>query len=246
MIGSLPDQFLMSEIDIVANIKDILSQIEVAAKRAGRDAREIKLIAVTKTVDSARVREAIDAGIKILGENRVQEAQKKVTSYELRVTSGKIEWHLIGHLQKNKAKYAVQLFDLIHSLDSAALAEELNRQAAKINKIQDVLIEVKLSEEEAKHGVLKDELMELLESTKDMKNLNIAGLMTMPPFSENPENARPYFKELRELRGKINELRVTSYELWDLSMGMSHDFEVAIEEGATMVRIGRAIFGERE
>ncbi len=235
-----------NDMSIAANTRNILTRIENAAKKSGRDAKDIKLIAVTKTVDAGRIREAIDAGIRVFGENRVQEAQKKVTSYELRVASGKIEWHLIGHLQKNKAKYAVQLFDLIHSLDSVALAEELNKQAVKINKIQDALVEVKLSEEEAKHGVSKDELMELLESTKDMKNLNIIGLMTMPPFSENPENARPYFKELRELRGKINELRVTSYELRDLSMGMSHDFEVAIEEGATMVRIGRAIFGERE
>ncbi len=229
--------------EIAVNIKNILFKIESAAKRSGRDAKEIKLIAVTKTVDVNRVREAIDAGIKILGENRVQEAQKKVTSYELRVTSGKIEWHLIGHLQKNKAKYAVQLFDLIHSIDSVALAEELNKQAAKINKIQDALVEVKLSGEEAKHGVSKDELIELLESTKDMKNLNITGLMTMPPFSDNQEDARPYFRELKRLRDEAGK---NGFRLSELSMGMSHDFEAAIEEGATMVRIGRAIFGERE
>ncbi|MBI5042892.1 MAG: YggS family pyridoxal phosphate-dependent enzyme, partial [Nitrospirae bacterium] len=213
------------------------------AERSGRDVKDIKLIAVTKTIDVNRIKEAVDAGLRIFGENRVQEAQKKITSCELRVTSGKIEWHFIGHLQTNKAKYVVQLFDMIHSIDSTALAEEINKQAAKINKIQDALIEVKLSEEETKHGVPENELMKLLESTRDIKNLNILGLMTIPPFFEDAEKTRPYFKRLRELR---NEAVKNGFNLPELSMGMSHDFEIAIEEGATMVRIGTAIFGERK
>jgi pyridoxal phosphate enzyme (YggS family) len=228
---------------IAENIENVQNRIKRAAEKVGRDAKEIKLVTVTKTVDVNRIKEAVEAGLRIFGENRVQEAQKKVASYELRVPSGKIEWHFIGHLQTNKAKYAVQLFDMIHSIDSTALAEELNKQAAKINKIQDALIEVKLSEEETKHGVPKNELMELIESTKDMKNLNILGLMTIPPFYDDAEKTRPYFKRLRELRDVAVK---NGYNLPELSMGMSHDFEIAIEEGATMVRIGTAIFGERK
>lgn len=228
---------------IAENIKNVQNRIKKAAEKVGRDAKDIKLVTVTKTVDVIRIKEAIESGLSIFGENRVQEAQKKVTSSELRVPSGKIEWHFIGHLQTNKAKHAVQLFDMIQSIDSTALAEELNKQAAKINKIQDALIEVKLSEEETKHGVPKNELMELLESTRDMKNLNILGLMTIPPFFDDAEKTRPYFRRLRELRDDAGK---RGFRLHELSMGMSHDFEIAIEEGATMVRIGTAIFGERK
>lgn len=228
---------------IAENIENVQNRIKRAAEKVGRDAKEIKLVTVTKTVDVNRIKEAVEAGLRIFGENRVQEAQKKVASCEFRVPSGKIEWHFIGHLQTNKAKYAVQLFDMIHSIDSTALAEELNKQAAKINKIQDALIEVKLSEEETKHGVPKNELMELIESTKDMKNLNILGLMTIPPFFDDAEKTRLYFKRLREIR---DEAEKRGFKLPELSMGMSHDFEIAIEEGATMVRIGTAIFGERK
>ncbi|MFZ3063987.1 MAG: YggS family pyridoxal phosphate-dependent enzyme [Nitrospirota bacterium] len=228
---------------IAENIENVQNRIKRAAEKVGRDAKDIKLVTVTKTVDVNRIKEAVEAGLRIFGENRVQEAQKKVASYEFRVPSGKIEWHFIGHLQTNKVKYAVQLFDMIHSIDSTALAEELNKQAAKINKIQDALIEVKLSEEETKHGVPKNELMELIESTKDMKNLNILGLMTIPPFFDDAEKTRPYFRRLRELRDVAVK---NGYNLPELSMGMSHDFEIAIEEGATMVRIGTAIFGERK
>lgn len=211
--------------------------------RAGRNPEDVTLIAVTKTVSLERINGAIDAGLRIFGENRVQEAQKKVTSDELRVTDGKIEWHLIGHLQKNKAKHAVQLFDLIHSLDSIELADEINKHAEKTGKIQNVLVEVKLSHEETKHGILRKGLAELLEFTGNLRNLNVKGLMTIPPFFDNLEEARPFFKELRELRDKAAAM---GFNLPELSMGMSHDFEVAIEEGATMVRIGTAIFGERE
>lgn len=233
----------MNTDSLLQNISSIYKRISHAAMRAGRNPQDVKLIAVTKTVSIERIREAIDAGLKIFGENRVQEAQKKVMSDELRVTSGKIQWHLIGHLQKNKAKYAVRLFNLIHSVDSIGLAEEINRSAEKTGKIQDVLTEVKLSPEVTKHGTSKTELVGLIKAVSAMKNLNLIGLMTIPPFFENPEDTRLYFRELRELRDKAV---AAGFDLPELSMGMSHDFEAAIEEGATMVRIGTAIFGERK
>ncbi len=235
----------MNSNSLIENISNVYKRMSHAAMRAGRNPEDVMLIAVTKTVDINRIKEAVDAGLRIFGENRVQEAQKKVTSYELRVTSGKIEWHLIGHLQKNKAKYAVQLFNLIHTVDSVELAEELNRQAEKTGKIQRILVQVKLSGEETKHGVSEEDVMPLFKSIKSLNNLKLEGLMTMPPFFEDPEKTRPFFRRLRETRDSINKLRVTNYELRELSMGMSNDFEVAIEEGATMVRIGTAIFGER-
>ncbi|MBI5198570.1 MAG: YggS family pyridoxal phosphate-dependent enzyme [Nitrospirae bacterium] len=232
-------------LSIAENIKVVRDRIEAAVKRSGRDPSEIKLVAVSKTVDIDRIKEAVIAGITILGENRVQEAQKKVASYELRVVGRKIEWHMVGHLQTNKAKTAIRLFDLIHSVDSLRLAEEIDRESRKTGKVQDVLVEVNLAGEETKHGVSKEGTISLLKEMSKLKNISVKGLMTMPPFSEDPEKVRPYFRRLREIRDNINELRVTGYELRDLSMGMSNDFEVAIEEGATMVRVGTAIFGER-
>jgi pyridoxal phosphate enzyme (YggS family) len=230
---------------LIENASNILKKISHAAMRAGRRPDEVKLIAVTKTVGIETIKDAIDAGLRIFGENRVQEAQKKISDLKSQISNSNIEWHLIGHLQKNKAKYAVQLFDLIHTVDSVELAEELNKQAEKIGKIQRVLVQVKLSEEETKHGISEDKLILLLEEIKKLKNLKLEGLMTMPPYFEDPEKARPYFKRLREIRDNINSLRITHYALRELSMGMSGDFEVAIEEGATMVRIGTAIFEER-
>lgn len=166
---------------------------------------------------------------------------------------GGVEWHLIGSLQKNKAKYAVKLFDLIHTINSIPLAEEVNKEAEKAGKTQRVLVQVKLVEEETKHGVPEKDLVPLLERINTLSHLRLEGLMTIPPFFEDPEDIRPYFKRLREIRDNINKLRdlpdgsqVISCELQELSMGMSHDFEIAIEEGATMVRIGTAIFGERK
>lgn len=227
---------------IAEKASDIYKRMSRAAMKADRNPEDVTLIAVTKTVDIGHIIEAIDAGLRIFGESRVQEAQRKVTSNELQVMSNKIQWHLIGHLQKNKAKYAVQLFGLIHSLDSIELANELNRHAEKMGKIQDVLVEVKLADEEAKHGVSKEGFFELLRSSGSLRNIHITGLMTIPPYSDNPGDARPYFRELRELRDKA---QAEGFNLPELSMGMSHDFEIAIEEGATMVRIGTAIFGGR-
>lgn len=238
---------------LIKNASDILKRMSHAAMRSGRSPEDVRLVAVTKTVGIETVKEAVDAGLRIFGENRVQEAQKKISDLKSQVppllpplirggSIGGVEWHLIGHLQKNKAKYAVQLFDLIHTVDSVELAEELNKQAEKIGKMQRILVQVKLSEEEAKHGVSEKELMPLLEKIKGLQNLKLEGLMTMPPYFEDAEKARPYFKRLRAIK---DEAERCGFKLPELSMGMSDDFEVAIEEGATMVRIGTAIFGER-
>ncbi len=213
--------------------------------RAGRNPEEVKFIAVTKTVRVESIIEAIDAGVRVFGENRVQEAMDKISSLKSQISDSKIEWHLIGHLQRNKARYAVQLFDMIHSVDSIALAEELNKQAERINKVQRVLIQIKLSEEETKHGITEDALLHLIERIRTLNNLRLEGFMTLPPYYKETEMVRPYFRRLREIRDMVNFQGIMPYRLHELSMGMSHDFEVAIEEGATMVRIGTAIFGER-
>jgi pyridoxal phosphate enzyme (YggS family) len=229
----------MKEKGLCENIKNIYRRISHAAMRVERDPCDVKLIAVTKTVNTERIKEAIDWGLRIFGESRVQEAKEKISNFKSQTSNSRIEWHLIGHLQKNKAKTAVQLFDLIHSVDSTGLAEELNNHAEKAGKIQRVLIQIKLSEEETKHGVGKEDVMNLIDAVMKMKNLKLEGLMTMPPYFDNPEMARPYFRELRELRDKAKRL---GYKLPELSMGMTNDFEIAIEEGATMVRIGTGIF----
>jgi len=207
--------------------------------RAGRNPEDVKLVAVTKTVDTERINEAVEWGLRVFGESRVQEAKDKISNLKSQISNTMIEWHLVGHLQKNKAKIAVQLFDLIHSLDSAELAAEINKNAEKIGKTQKVLLQVKLSKEETKHGVAKEDLLDLVKAVSEMNNLKLEGLMTMPPFSDDPEMVRPYFRELRKLRDNIEK---SGFALPELSMGMTNDFEVAIEEGATMVRIGTGIF----
>lgn len=237
---------------IAENIKAVREKIEGAAKRVGRDPIEIKLVAVSKTVDAERIMEAVISGITILGENRVQEAKEKISNFKnnppmppfaKRGGVGlKIEWHMVGHLQTNKAKTAVQLFDLIHSVDSIRLAEEINREAEKTGKKQRVLIEVNLGGEETKYGIAPEETTGLVKEISKLKNISIEGLMTMPPFSEEPEDSRRYFRDLKDLS---KELEIEDVKLKELSMGMSNDFEVAIEEGATMVRVGTAIFGRR-
>ena len=227
---------------LIENVSAILRRMNHAALSAGRSPDGVKLIAVTKTVAIEKMKEALDIGLRIFGENRVQEVQKKVPVLKSENSDSVIEWHLIGHLQKNKAKYAVRLFDLIHTVDSVELAEEINTQAEKIDKIQKVLVQVKLSIEETKHGASEEELIPLLKKVQGMSNIQLEGLMTIPPFWEDPEKTRPYFRHLRELLDKAENAGCI---LTELSMGMSNDFEVAIEEGATMVRIGTALFGER-
>jgi hypothetical protein len=232
----------MVENILLEKIKNIYRKISSAAIRSGRNPFDVKLIAVTKTVDTGRIKEAIGLGLRVFGENRVQEAKEKISNLSYNFPDCKLEWHMIGHLQKNKAQAAVRLFNVIHSLDSAGLAEELNACAEKEGKIQRVLIEVKLSGEETKCGISKEDLMDLIKVVSGMKNLKLEGLMTLPPFFDEPENARPFFRELRELRDKAES---RGYRLPELSMGMTNDFESAILEGATMVRIGTGIFGER-
>ncbi len=226
---------------IEENLKQIVGRIAAAAKRAGRDPSAVRLIVVTKTVDSGRIGEAVSAGAAILGENRVQEAKEKIEKL------GQIaSWHLIGHLQSNKAKYAVKLFDLIHSVDNLGLARELDKQAAKTGKVQDVLIEVSIAGEAAKAGVAIPEATAMVREAAKLKNISIKGLMTVPPLLDNPDEVRPYFRKMRELAGSIAAENIPGVSMQELSMGMSGDFEVAVEEGATMVRVGTAIFGKRQ
>ena len=224
-----------------ARLESVKKQIEAVAKNCNRDAESVRLVAVSKTIPTNRVQEAIEAGVTILGENYVQEARAKFNDLVVYPVS----WHFIGHLQSNKAKYAVRLFDLIHSVDSFKLARELNKQAVKINKIQHILVQVNIAEESTKSGAAAQDTLNLLEDISDLKNLAIKGLMTMPPFFNNPEKVRPYFKALRDLRDDLKQQRLPNVVLQELSMGMTGDFEAAIEEGATLVRIGTAIFGER-
>ena len=225
---------------IAENLKTVRYRIASAAKRADREPSSVQLVVVTKTIGVDRIREAVAAGAMILGENRVQEAREKI------VELGRVaHWHLIGTLQTNKAKYAVKLFDLIHSVDNPALAREIDKQALRIGKVQDILIEVNIAGEESKSGVVFKDALSLVREAATLKNISIRGLMTMPPFSDDPEDSRPHFKKLRELAANVARENIPGVSMKELSMGMSGDFEVAVEEGATMVRVGTAIFGER-
>ncbi len=216
------------------NVLEVRKRIEAACLRAKREPSAVKLIVVTKNRSIEEIKEAHLAGVTEFGENRVQEALNKYNAVFAEHRSS-IQWHMIGHLQTNKAKEAVKIFDLIQSVDSLRLAEEIDKQAARINKIQDILIEVKTSPEITKFGIKPDGVAEFVREVARFKNISIKGLMTIAPVVGNPEEARVYFRILRELRDKINPSSI-------LSMGMSDDFEIAIEEGSDMVRIGRAIF----
>jgi len=215
-----------------------MERIEKAAQRVGRDPAEIKLVAVSKTVEVARIKEAIEAGVSIFGENYVQEAQKKIEEIGRPAV-----WHFIGHLQSNKAKYAVRLFDMIHSLDSLPLAEELNRRAEQAGRMMKVLIEVNISGETTKFGTDEALVFGIARGILSFRSLSLEGLMTMPPYFDSPEMSRPYYIKLRDLKEKMAKEGIS---LKELSMGMSNDFEIAIEEGATYVRVGTAIFGARK
>jgi pyridoxal phosphate enzyme (YggS family) len=225
---------------IEENLKRVQERIAAAAKRAGRDPSSVKLVTVTKTIDIEQIRVAVAAGAAVLGENRVQEAREKIERL-----GNVASWHLIGTLQSNKAKYAVKLFDLVHSVDTLELAKEIDRQAARIGKTQDVLIEVNIAGEASKSGVPLNAAIDLVRDAAGLKHIRIKGLMTMPPYSENPEDSRQHFRKLRELSGSVTKDNVHGVSMQVLSMGMSGDFEVAVEEGATLVRVGTAIFGER-
>jgi pyridoxal phosphate enzyme (YggS family) len=222
-------------------LEKIKERIEKTAMDCGRNPDSIRLIAVSKTVSAAIVKDAIGAGAMILGENYVQEAREKIRT----LSDFDISWHFIGHLQSNKAKYAVKLFDLIHSVDSIKLARELNKQAQKSGKIQKILIQINISQEKTKSGIPVDDTADIIQAISEFENIKIKGLMTMPPFFNQPDRVRPFFAALRELRDQLADRAIPKVSLEELSMGMTGDFEVAIAEGATMVRVGTAIFGER-
>lgn len=221
------------------NLTQCRDRIKAAARHANRDSASVTLVAVTKNVGFEHVCEAIDSGVDHIGESRVQEALSKFEAVNTYAAARglKIFWHMIGHLQTNKAKEAVKMFDLIHSLDSLHLAEKLDKEAESTGKVQDVLLEVKTSPEVTKYGFAPDEVAAALGQIKNFKNLRVKGLMTIAPEVSDPEQARPYFRKLRDLASAAG--------CPILSMGMTDDFEAAIAEGSTIVRIGRGIFGER-
>ncbi|HEV2352314.1 MAG TPA: YggS family pyridoxal phosphate-dependent enzyme [Terriglobia bacterium] len=223
------------------NIARIRERMAAACQRSGRRPEEVKLVAVSKTVPPDRIRQAYEAGVRDFGENRVQEAEaKRPALSDLTAT-----WHLIGHLQSNKAKPARELFHWVHSVDSLHLAAKLHKAAVCSGERLQVLLEVNLGEQASKAGAKENEVLQLAEQMGALETLELRGLMTIPPFFEDPEQVRPFFRRLRELAARIESAHLPGVSMNDLSMGMSHDFEVAIEEGATIVRVGTAIFGER-
>jgi PLP dependent protein len=226
------------------NVARVRDRIACAARRAGRNSGDITLVAVTKTHPPERIREAHAAGLRLFGENRVQEFVNKADALG---DLEDAEWHMIGHLQSNKAASAAELFAAIDSVDSLKLAEKLNTSAQKLSKKLTVLIEINVGSEAAKSGLFPGsrELETILEAAPRLTNLEFRGLMTIPPFTENPEDARPYFRQLRSLRDALAARKLPAIRMDALSMGMSQDFEIAIEEGSTCVRVGTAIFGER-
>lgn len=229
------------EKEVKNRLENVKNRIRKAAIDCQRDSQSIRLVAVSKTMSAKKVKEAIDAGVEILGENYIQEARKKIEN----LSSYPVSWHFIGHLQSNKAKYAVRLFDLIHSVDNLRLAMELNKQAKKIDKVQDILIQVNVGQEVSKSGSSPEEAFDLVKNISRLENLRLTGLMTMPPFFNAPQKVRPYFSSLCDLRDRIKAVIPANVPMNELSMGMTNDFEVAITEGATLLRIGTAIFGER-
>lgn len=222
-------------------LQRVQERIEKAARRAGKKPDDITLVTVSKTFDAATIQQAVEAGVRDLGENKVQEAFDKVGH-----VTGDIRWHLIGHLQSNKAKRAVETFSVIHTIDSIDLARRVDRIAGEMGRRPVVLVQVDLAHEPTKSGADESELAGIVDALDSLKNVDVRGLMTLPPFFESPEETRPYFRKLRELSDALNRSRASNRKLTELSMGMSHDFEVAIEEGATIVRVGTAIFGSRK
>jgi pyridoxal phosphate enzyme (YggS family) len=225
---------------ISENLRLVKGRIAAAAARAGRDPSEVTLVAVTKNVDAGRVALAAKAGVSDFGENRVQEAAEKIP-----LVDADVAWHFVGHLQRNKARDAVELFSLIHSLDSMKLAHELNRRCEMADSSTDLLLQVNISGEETKFGVPPEMAKDSLLEVARYERLRVRGLMTIAPYSDDPEDARPWFSQARQLMGELGRLSISNVRMDELSMGMSGDYEVAIEEGATIIRVGTAIFGER-
>jgi pyridoxal phosphate enzyme (YggS family) len=223
---------------IKKNLEIINEKIKNAALKVNRNPEEIKLVAVTKAATIEQIKKAISAGIKIIGENKVQEAKEKY-----QILSADIEWHLVGHLQTNKVKYAIEIFNLIHSVDSIKLAKEIDKRSLQFGMITNVLVEVNVSGEETKYGIKPEEVKLFLKEISEFSRIKVRGLMTIAPMAEDTEEVRPYFRKLRELFKEIKIKSIKNIKMDYLSMGMTEDFEVAIEEGANMVRIGRGIFG---
>lgn len=227
--------------DVAENIRNVRRRIKSAAERVGRDPASIKLVAVTKTVSAQTALEAVEAGVVDLGESRAQEARRKFD-----VIGHRAAWHLIGPLQTNKAKYCPGLFSLVHSLDRMELIAELSRRAEQAGAIVEGLLQVNISGEEQKSGCRPEEAADLLKTASLLKGVKIVGLMTIPPFSDDPEDSRPVFRALMELRGGLEKMGIENVSLSVISAGMTGDFEVAVEEGSTLVRVGTAIFGTRQ
>jgi hypothetical protein len=228
-------------VDVAANYRKIMDRISEAALKAGRNPQEIKLLAAAKSQSIESIRAAIAAGVGLVGENYVQEAEHK-----RQAISQPVEWHMIGHLQRNKVEPALKTFDLVQSLDSAALALELEKEGKKRGKTVRTLVEVNLGNEQSKSGVAQDAVVELLKRVGDLAHLRVEGFMAIPPFRENPEEVRPFFNALKNLQAELQCLKIPNVVLNELSMGMTHDYPVAVEEGATIVRIGTALFGPRK
>ncbi len=225
---------------ISRNVSSVLERVEAAASKMGRTGDSVKVVAVSKTHDVEKIIAAAEAGIDTFGENYVKEAEMKIAA-----VGGDLNWHLVGHLQVNKAKKAVKLFDVIETVDSIRVAQVISTRALSIGKKLKVLVQVNIAEESSKWGVLRNDLVPLLEEISLLPGIEIAGLMTIPPYTEDMDEARSYFASLRQLQENINALNMSGVSLRELSMGMSHDYEVAIEEGATIIRVGTAIFGMR-
>src|SRR5262249_12166192 len=232
-----PDKIL----SVAQNVARVQERVRQAALRAGRDPAAVRLVAASKTVDSARIRAAVAAGVTVLGENYLQVAREKIRQLGRRTA----EWHLIGTLQRNKARYIFDLFDMLHALDSLALAEEINRRAERLGRQMAVLLEVNVGGELTKSGFSPDVLLAEAHKLAQLKHLEVRGLMTIPPPTVYAEGARPFYRHLCELRERLVQQEIEGLEWYELSMGMTADFEVAIEEGATLVRVGTAIFGAR-
>jgi hypothetical protein len=228
--------------EIKENTARVQERIAAACKRSGRRFEDVKLVAISKTFPPKSIREAFAAGLRDFGENRVQEAgEKRAALADLNIT-----WHLVGHLQSNKAKAARELFHWVHSVDTVRIARRLDQAACRLGDRLPVLLEVNLGKEETKAGAEESEIIHLAEDAGQLRTLEVCGLMVIPPFFDDPEQARPYFRRLRDLAQQIDARKVANVSMQHLSMGMSHDFEVAIEEGATIVRVGTAIFGVRD
>ncbi len=232
---------MASEVDIKSNLSKVYANIERAAKRSGRNAKDITLIAVSKTKPVSMIQECIDSGTVIFGENKAQEMASKIAT----LNNDSLNWHFIGHLQRNKVKYVVGNACMIHSVDSQRLAESINAEAVKKGIICDILIEVNIADEDTKFGIKAEDIYNFIDDILGLSNIKIRGLMTIAPYVDNPEDNRIHFKHLRNLLVDINNKNIDNVYMDVLSMGMTGDYEVAVEEGATMVRVGTGIFGDR-